>query len=72
MFRLKALYPIVIILGFVALAPKVKAETFDREVSGFVSGPGTSIYLGTGVTLPFVYSDDADESVVGLQVMSSF
>lgn len=54
MFRFKALCPIVIALSLVALAPKVKAESFDREVSEFVSGPGTLIYLGTGVTLPLL------------------
>lgn len=54
MFRFKALYPIIIALCFAALAPKVKAESFDSEVSEFVSGPGTLIYLGTGVTLPLI------------------
>lgn len=54
MFRFKALCSIVIALSLVVLAPKVKAESFDREVSEFVSGPGTLIYLGTGVTLPLI------------------
>ena len=54
MLPFKALCPIVIALFFAALAPKVKAETFDREVSEFVSGPGTLLYLGTGVTLPLL------------------
>lgn len=54
MLSFKALCPIVIALFFMALAPKVKAETFDREASEFVSGPGTLLYLGTGVALPLI------------------
>ncbi|MDJ0695602.1 phosphatase PAP2 family protein [Mastigocoleus sp. MO_188.B34] len=54
MLPFKALYPVLIALVVTTLAPKVKAETFDRDISEFVSGAGTLIYLGGGVTLPLL------------------
>ncbi|WP_096595430.1 phosphatase PAP2 family protein [Calothrix sp. NIES-2098] len=35
-------------------APKAIADTFDKDVSEFVSGGGTALYLGAGVALPLL------------------
>jgi hypothetical protein len=51
---LKILYPTAIALCLTAFAQKAVAEPFDREASRFLSGPGTAIYLGTGVVLPLL------------------
>lgn len=37
-----------------AIATTAQAESLDRELSNFVSGPGTIIFLGTGVALPLL------------------
>ncbi|HEY9695411.1 MAG TPA: phosphatase PAP2 family protein [Oculatellaceae cyanobacterium] len=51
---LKKLLPLFTAIYCTTLSTTVKAETVDREVSRFVSGTGTVLYLGTGVVLPLL------------------
>ncbi|BAY98094.1 hypothetical protein NIES37_20420 [Tolypothrix tenuis PCC 7101] len=48
------LCPTLIALYCTILAPKAIADTFDKDLSNFVSGGGTALYLGAGVTLPLL------------------
>ncbi len=50
----KQLLPLFTAIYCATLSTTVKAETVDREVSRFVSGTGTVLYLGTGVVLPLL------------------
>lgn len=50
----KNLLPLFTAIYCTTVSTPVKAETFDREVSRFVSGTGTVLYLGTGVVLPLL------------------
>ncbi|AFZ12008.1 phosphoesterase PA-phosphatase related protein [Crinalium epipsammum PCC 9333] len=51
---LKKLLPLFTVIYCTTVSTTVKAETFDRDVSRFVSGTGTVLYLGTGVVLPLL------------------
>lgn len=49
------LSPILVALGAITtLAPVATADTFDKEASRVISGPGTALYLGTGIILPLL------------------
>ncbi|MBW4576787.1 MAG: phosphatase PAP2 family protein [Aphanothece sp. CMT-3BRIN-NPC111] len=50
----KALSFAAIALSLTTIATPARAESVDREASSFVSGPGTIIYLTTGVALPLL------------------
>lgn len=50
----KKLCPILIALFTITMAPVAKAESFDKEASRVISGPGTAIYLGAGILLPLL------------------
>ncbi|BAY12630.1 hypothetical protein NIES2098_58190 [Calothrix sp. NIES-2098] len=50
----KTVWPAFIALYCIMFAPKAIADTFDKDVSEFVSGGGTALYLGAGVALPLL------------------
>ncbi len=50
----KTVCPAFIALSCIMFAPKAIADTFDKDVSDFVSGGGTALYLGAGVALPLL------------------
>lgn len=54
MNRLKQICPALLGLYLISFTPKATAETFDKEVSNFISAEGTALYLGTGVVLPLL------------------
>ncbi|MEM9924243.1 MAG: phosphatase PAP2 family protein [Cyanobacteria bacterium P01_D01_bin.50] len=51
---LQKICPILIGLYSLIYMPKATADTLDKEVSSFISGEGTVLYLGTGVALPLL------------------
>ena len=51
---LKTLCPAIVALCCTTQAPTVQAQTADRDISRFVSGTGTALYLGAGVALPLL------------------
>ncbi|BAY60743.1 hypothetical protein NIES22_08030 [Calothrix brevissima NIES-22] len=50
----KTLLPACIGLHCIMFTPKAIADTFDKDVSEFISGGGTALYLGAGVALPLL------------------
>lgn len=46
--------PVLAVLCCTTIATAAKADSFDQDVSRFVSNEGTIIYLGTGVILPLL------------------
>ncbi len=50
----KNLVPILTMLCCTTIATTASADSFDQDVSQFISDEGTIIYLGTGVVLPLI------------------
>jgi membrane-associated phospholipid phosphatase len=70
MLNFKALCPIIITLYSSLFNTPVKAESFDKDVSNFISGPGTALYLGIGAGLPLL-TDGKDGGQRSLRVLDS-
>lgn len=51
---LQKICPLLIGLHLFACIPKATADTFDKDISNFISTEGTILYLGTGVALPLL------------------
>ncbi|KJH73586.1 phosphatase PAP2 family protein [Aliterella atlantica] len=50
----KNLVAVFTVLCCTTIATKVRADSFDQDVSRVISNEGTIIYLGTGVALPLL------------------
>ncbi|BAY25552.1 hypothetical protein NIES2100_53580 [Calothrix sp. NIES-2100] len=50
----KTVWPAFIGLYCIMFTPKAIADSFDKDVSEFISGGGTALYLGAGVALPLL------------------
>ena len=50
----KNLAPVLTMLCCTTIATTASADSFDQDVSEFISDEGTIIYLGTGVVLPLL------------------
>ncbi len=70
MLNFKAICPIIITLYCSLFTTSAKAESFDKDVSNFISGPGTALYLGVGVGLPLL-TDGKEGGQRSLRVLDS-
>ena len=50
----KNLAPVLTVLCCTTIANTASADSFDQDVSQFISDEGTIIYLGTGIVLPLL------------------
>ncbi len=50
----KKLLPLLTVICWTTIVTAASADSFDQDVSQFISDEGTIIYLGTGVVLPLL------------------